>query len=94
MGIPVLTCMGKSFVARVAASLLKAVNLPELIVEDLNAYESLAIALGKNTARVRAMKEKLARERMSVPLFDSPQFTKNLEAAYQRMYADSRDVCI
>ncbi len=92
MGVPVLTCMGQSFVSRVAASLLKAVNLPELIVTDMDSYERLAISLGKNPARVQAMKEKLTRERTTVPLFNTPLFTKNLEAAYQRMYADSRDV--
>ena len=92
MGVPVLTCMGKSFVARVAASLLKAVNLPELIVEDLQTYESLAIALAKSPARVQAMKDKLVRERMTAPLFDTPRFTRDLEAAFHRMYEDSRDV--
>lgn len=92
MGVPLLTYMGKSFVARVAGSLLKAVNLPELIVEDLPAYEALAISLGKNPARVQAMKDKLVRERMTSPLFDTPRYTRDLEAAYHRMYEDSRDV--
>ena len=84
-GLPVLTCMGSSFASRVAASLLKAVGLPELITETAGQYESLAIELAKDPEKFRVIKNKLAINRVTMPLFDTPRFTRNLEMAYIEM---------
>jgi predicted O-linked N-acetylglucosamine transferase (SPINDLY family) len=86
LGLPVLTCMGDAFAARVAASLLNAIDLPEMITTNLDDYESLAIELARNPARLQQVKEKLWRNRLSTPLFDTRLFAKNIEAAYAEMY--------
>ena len=85
-GVPVLTLMGQSFASRVAASLLNAINLPELITGTQEEYETLAIELAKNPQKLAAIKQKLSNSRLNAPLFDTPHFTKNLEAAYIKMY--------
>lgn len=84
-GIPILTAPGKAFPGRVAASLLKAFEMSELIAADLTAYESLAISLAKDRSRLAALREKIARHRDTSPLFDTGRFTRNLEAAYETM---------
>jgi predicted O-linked N-acetylglucosamine transferase (SPINDLY family) len=85
-GLPVLTLMGNSFASRVAASLLNAIGLPELITTSPQAYEDLAIELASNPEKLLNLKQKLASNRLTTPLFDTPQFTKDLEQAYVRMY--------
>jgi predicted O-linked N-acetylglucosamine transferase (SPINDLY family) len=85
-GVPVLTLIGQSFASRVAASLLNAIGLPELIASTQEEYEALAIELALNSKKLADIKLKLAQNRLSTPLFDTPLFTKNLEAAYVRMY--------
>ena len=85
-GLPVLTLMGQSFPSRVAASLLNAIGLPELITNTQEEYESLAIELAMNHQKIADIKLKLASNRMTTPLFDTPLFAKNLEAAYIKMY--------
>ena len=85
-GLPVLTCMGDSFASRVAGSLLYAIGLSELVTETQSDYEALAIELGNNPGKVKALKEKLEMNRLTTPLFDTQQFTKNIEAAYTKMY--------
>jgi predicted O-linked N-acetylglucosamine transferase (SPINDLY family) len=85
-GLPVLTLAGKSFASRVAASLLDTVGLPELITHSLEQYEALAVELANNPERIRALKDFLVQNRSATPLFDTPRFTKHLEAAYHAMY--------
>ena len=85
-GIPVLTLKGQSFPSRVAASLLNAIGLPELITSTQEEYEALAIELAMNPPKLEDIKAKLAKNRLTAPLFDTPLFTKNLEAAYIKMY--------
>jgi predicted O-linked N-acetylglucosamine transferase (SPINDLY family) len=85
VGLPVLTMMGKAFASRVAASLLNAINLPELITNTQEEYEILAIELAKNPQQLAEIKSKLANNRLTAPLFDTPLFTKNLEVAYTKM---------
>jgi predicted O-linked N-acetylglucosamine transferase (SPINDLY family) len=85
-GLPVLTLMGNSFASRVAASLLKAIELPELITSTPQSYEALAIEIAKNPAKLAALKQKLASNRLTTPLFDTPQFTKDLEQSYVQIY--------
>ncbi len=86
-GVPVLTCQGEAFVARVAASLLNAVGLPELITTTREQYEATAVELAMDRAGLTALRERLARNRMMAPLFDSRTFTGHLERAYEEMYA-------
>ena len=85
-GLPVLTLMGNAFASRVAASLLNAIELPELITSTPQAYEALAIEIAKNPAKLAALKQKLASNRLTTPLFDTPQFTKDLERSYVQIY--------
>ena len=85
-GLPVLTCMGESFASRVAASLLNAIGLPELVTTTQNEYELLAIELASTPEKLKAIKDKLERNRLVTPLFDTPRFTKIIETAYTKMY--------
>jgi predicted O-linked N-acetylglucosamine transferase (SPINDLY family) len=85
-GLPVLTCMGESFASRVAASLLKAIELPELITSTQSEYEATAIELANNAQLYNAVKSKLERNRLKTSLFDTQSFTKNIENAYIKMY--------
>jgi protein O-GlcNAc transferase len=85
-GLPVLTCIGKTFAGRVAASLLNAIGLPELIATTLEAYEKMVIDLATHPEKLAAIKLKLAENRLTTPLFDTKLFTKHIEAAYSAMY--------
>ncbi len=85
-GLPVLTCCGKSFTGRVAASLLTAVGLSELITHSLADYEALALRLARDRSLLASIKTKLIRNRENYPLFDSKRFTRHLEAAYTMMW--------
>ena len=85
-GVPVLTCPGDAFPARVSASLLQAIGLPELIAGSLQEYEDIAVALSADRARLEGLKARLARNRGALPLFDTPRFVRNLERAYLRMW--------
>ena len=84
-GVPVLTRIGQSFASRVAASLLNAIGLPELITSTQEEYEALAIELATNPQKLADIKLRLAKNRFTAPLFDTPLFTKNLEAIYIKM---------
>jgi predicted O-linked N-acetylglucosamine transferase (SPINDLY family) len=86
-GLPVVTCYGNAFHGRVAASLLKAIDLPELVTTRPQDYEALALELAKNPALLKATREKLARNRTTTALFDSERFRKGIEAAYAAMIA-------
>jgi predicted O-linked N-acetylglucosamine transferase (SPINDLY family) len=85
-GLPVLTCPGNTFPARVAASLLHAVGLPELVTASLAEYEELARTLAQDPKRLAAIKAKLMRNRDTEPLFDTARFTRYLESAYTTMW--------
>ena len=86
MGLPVLTCMGNSFASRISASLLNAVNLPELITTTQEQYESLAIQLALHPEKLKIIKDKLINNLPTAPLYDSALFTRHLESAYLTMY--------
>lgn len=85
-GLPVLTRTGESFAACVAASLLNAVGLPELVTTSADEYERLAIRLATHPEEMRVLKQKLAHMRLSSKLFDTPLYLRHLEAAYTAMY--------
>jgi predicted O-linked N-acetylglucosamine transferase (SPINDLY family) len=85
-GLPVLTLMGKSFAGRVAASLLHAIELPELITYTQNEYESKAIELATNSEIFEKLKSKLLEKKLTSPLFDTQLFTNHLQKGYQIIY--------
>jgi predicted O-linked N-acetylglucosamine transferase (SPINDLY family) len=84
-GLPVLTLPGEAFASRVAASLLKAIRLPELITATQEQYENTAVALAVDAQRLAGIKRRLADNRLTAPLFDAKLFTRHLEQAYQQM---------
>lgn len=86
-GLPLLTCRGATFPGRVAASLLTAAGLPELITQSQDAYEEAAIRLARDSGALHALKQKLADIRLSCPLFDTGRFRQNIEAAFTAMVA-------
>jgi predicted O-linked N-acetylglucosamine transferase (SPINDLY family) len=85
-GLPVLTCRGATFAGRVAASVLQAVGLPELIASSPAEYEEQALRLARDPVALAALKSKLLRNRDTYPLFDTDRFTRHIEAAYRAMY--------
>jgi predicted O-linked N-acetylglucosamine transferase (SPINDLY family) len=89
-GLPVLTYIGEAFAARVAASLLNAAQLPELISTDPTHYESRAIELAREPEQLAAIRRKLSDNRLSCPLFDAQLFTRHIEAAYTKIAARYR----
>ncbi len=84
-GLPVLTQTGRAFAGRVAASLLTATGLPELITRTSEQYETLAIELARNRDRLRQIRNKLEKNRLASPLFDTKSYANHIEAAYQAM---------
>jgi predicted O-linked N-acetylglucosamine transferase (SPINDLY family) len=85
-GLPVVTCAGRSFAARVAGSLLHAIGLEELVTESVAAYEALALALARDPARLADVRAKLRINRTTEPLFDIERYTRQLEWAYDAMW--------
>ena len=85
MGLPVLTCSGETFASRVAGSLLQAADLPELITFSLQEYQGKALELVNNPAELMRIKTHLKNKREQLPLFDTAQFARDLEAIYKAM---------
>lgn len=85
-GVPVLTCAGRSFASRVAASVLAAAGLPELVTHSLDEYQQRALELARDPAALRALRARLAQNRAHAPLFDTASYTHYLEDAYRTMY--------
>jgi predicted O-linked N-acetylglucosamine transferase (SPINDLY family) len=85
-GLPVLTVSGPTFAGRVAASLLRAHGLDELVTRSLEQYEATARDLARDPARMQAIRAKAAANRRTHPLFDTDRFRANIEAAYDRMW--------
>ncbi len=86
VGLPVLTCSGETFASRVAGSLLRAIGLPELVTTSLAEYEAAAVRLAGNPAELKALRDRLAKNRLTMPLFDSARYTRHLERAYRMMW--------
>ena len=84
-GVPVLTCAGSSFAARMSGSLLQAIGLPELVTRSLPEYEQLALQLARTPGRLTDARATLARNKHSFPLFDTDRFRRHLEAAFTIM---------
>jgi predicted O-linked N-acetylglucosamine transferase (SPINDLY family) len=85
MGLPVLTQLGRSFSARVAASLLNAVGLPEMAVDSEADYEERAVALATVPGELQRMRDHLWDNRRDLPLFDNERFTGEIAALFERM---------
>lgn len=87
VGLPLVTLRGPCFAGRVAASLLAAAGLPELITDSPDAYFELARELASDPARLASVRERLASARDQAPLFDGARYARNLENAYAAMHA-------
>ena len=85
-GLPVVTCAGEAFAARMAGSLLHAIGLPELVTHSLPDYEALALQLATDEPRLAELRQRLARNRVTYPLFDTDRFRRHIEAAYVTMW--------
>jgi predicted O-linked N-acetylglucosamine transferase (SPINDLY family) len=85
-GLPLITKKGEQFVARFAASYLNAIGLPELIVKTEDDYEALALELATNRSLLISITEKLAKNKMTTPLFDTETYTQHLEKAFEQAY--------
>lgn len=85
-GVPVVSCAGQAFAARMAGSLLHAVGLPELVTYSPEDYEALALQLANDPPRLAAIKQRLARNRETFPLFDTARYCRNIEAAWVTMW--------
>ena len=85
-GLPVLTREGTAFAGRVAASLLSAIGLPELVTHSIEDYEALALRLAKNPSLLEEYRNRLATNRLTYPLFDTERFRRHIEAAYLQMW--------
>ncbi len=85
-GLPVVTQIGNSFAGRVAASLLNAFGLPELIARTSEEFEALAIDLALNKQKLHGVRERLRENRLTAPLLEGGLYTKHLEAAFEAMH--------
>jgi predicted O-linked N-acetylglucosamine transferase (SPINDLY family) len=84
-GVPVLTCAGRGFPSRAAASALHAIGLRDLVTHSLEEYERKALELAHNPAQLQSLHARLEHSRASAPLFDTVGFTRHLESAYLSM---------
>jgi predicted O-linked N-acetylglucosamine transferase (SPINDLY family) len=89
-GLPIVTCRGNSFVACVAASILCAAGLPELVTDNLAQYETCALRLATDQALLGSIRRRLEDNRACCPLFDIKRYTRHIEAAYTTMWEISR----
>jgi predicted O-linked N-acetylglucosamine transferase (SPINDLY family) len=85
-GLPLLTCAGSAFAARMAASLLQTLGLPELVASTLGEYEEIAVRLAQQPAQLADLRQRLAQNRISTPLFDTQAFTRDLESGFMRAW--------
>ena len=90
-GLPVLTCPGTAFAGRVAASLLRSVGLPELVTHSLADYEAAALRLATDAPHLHALRDRLAQNRTTFPLFNADRLRRHIEAAYTTMCKIQRD---
>ena len=86
VGLPVLTLAGKSIVSRVAGSLLTNINMKELITYNYDDYKNMALKLSNDKKFYNDLRSKLQKERLSSPLFNTKQYTKDLESIYNKLY--------
>lgn len=88
VGLPLVTLLGETFPARVAAGLLRTMDLPELVAETPGDYVRKVVDIALHPERLKALREKIKRNRETLPLFDTARFTRDLEKLYLRMWAN------
>ncbi|MDG5496410.1 O-linked N-acetylglucosamine transferase [Niveispirillum sp. BGYR6] len=91
MGVPVITVPGRNFASRVCASLVRAAGMPELVCDSPESYVRLAVELGRDPARLLAVREKLRAQRDTCVLFDTPLFVREMEALCERLWQEWQD---
>ena len=91
MGLPILTWSGRSYISRMAGSLLHAVGLPDLVTHSMDDYEHLAVQLGLNPMRVASYKRYLAEHGRQSKLFDVPGLVRDIESEFERLVMQHRD---
>jgi protein O-GlcNAc transferase len=89
-GLPVITCLGRSFAGRVAASQLEAAGLPQLVAGSLEGYEALALRLAREPGLLASYRTRLVEGRKFAPLFDADRFRRHIEMAYIQMHENAR----
>ena len=87
VGVPIVTCIGKTFPGRVCASILSAMNMNELITESLSEYESVILDIANNPLKYEEIKNKLRLNCLKNNLFDTREYTKDIESIYSKMYS-------
>jgi len=90
MGTPILTRSGRTYISRMAGSLLTAVGLPDLITTTLEEYERRAVQIGNQPARAASYKRYLAEHGRSSPLFDIPAIVRDIEREFERLALEAR----
>ena len=90
MGTPMVTRAGRTYISRMAGSLLNAIGLPELVTENLADYEKLAVTLGRQPSRVKSIRRYLSEHGRSSPLFDLPQIVRDIETEFERLAFEAR----
>ena len=91
VGLPVLTLAGKSMVSRVAGSLLNNINMQDLITYNYDDYKNMALKLSNNKTYLNKIKHQLKKDRLTSSLFDTKQYTKNLEDIYSNLYTNFKN---
>ena len=86
VGVPLITCAGKSMVSRVAGSILKNIDMEQLITYNLEEYKKLAIKLSENKKYYNDIKMKIEKNRLNCNLFNTKKYTKGLEKEYSKLY--------
>lgn len=89
-GVPVLTCLGRTYAGRVAASVLHAVGLGDLVAETPAAYEAMALSLAKNPERLLEIRRRLRENRDGAPLFDTPRYARHMDEGFRLMWENWR----
>src|SRR5262249_7122755 len=84
-GLPILTCMGRTFAGRVGASLVQAIGAPELIADSMEEYEVKALQLARDPVALAAIRRRIEEQKRTSPLFDTGGYPRNLEQAYVQM---------
>jgi predicted O-linked N-acetylglucosamine transferase (SPINDLY family) len=90
MGLPLLTCSGRSYISRMAGSLLTHIGLPDLVTSSLAEYERMAVLLGNTPARVASYRRYLTEQGRQSALFDAPRFVRGLETEFERLALEHR----
>jgi predicted O-linked N-acetylglucosamine transferase (SPINDLY family) len=90
-GLPILTCPGSTFYSRICSSLLRSVGLADMICDSVQTYEDRAVYLATERNALAEVRERLARNRMSHPLFDIKRFVRHLEAGYREIWERSQE---